>query len=76
MFIRPSGGKTGRGKRVAVHMSDALLSPAVGGAMWAAAAATVAVCARRLRQRPDDRRVALMGVLGAFLFTAQMTITG
>jgi cobalt/nickel transport system permease protein len=53
-------------------MADALLSPAVGGTLWCASAATLACCSRRLRESPDDRRVALMGVLGAFLFTAQM----
>jgi cobalt/nickel transport system permease protein len=55
-----------------MHMADALLSPAVGGTMWAATAATVAHCSRRLRHEADDRRVPLMGVLGAFLFAAQM----
>ena len=55
-----------------MHMADALLSPAVGGTMWAATAVTVAYCSRRLRQEADDRRVPLMGVLGAFVFAAQM----
>lgn len=55
-----------------MHMADALLSPAVGGAMWSATAVTVAYCARRLKADPDERRVPLMGVLGAFLFAAQM----
>ncbi len=55
-----------------MHMADALLSPAVGGAMWGATAVTVAYCARRLQSDPDERRVPLMGVLGAFLFAAQM----
>jgi len=55
-----------------MHMADALLSPAVGGTMWAATAVTVAYCSRRLRHEADDRRVPLMGVLGAFLFAAQM----
>jgi cobalt/nickel transport system permease protein len=55
-----------------MHMADALLSPAVGGTMWAATAATIAWCSRRIRQDADDRRVPLMGVLGAFLFAAQM----
>lgn len=53
-------------------MADALLSPAVGGTMWVATAATVAYCSRRIRDDADDRRVPLMGVLGAFLFAAQM----
>ena len=55
-----------------MHMSDALLSPAVAGTMWAATAITVAYCSRRLRGEADDRLVPLMGVLGAFLFAAQM----
>jgi len=55
-----------------MHMADALLSPAVGGVMWGATAVTVAYCARRLQSDPDERRVPLMGVLGAFLFAAQM----
>ena len=55
-----------------MHMADALLSPAVGGAMWLASAAALAVAARQLRTRADDRLVPLMGVLGAFVFAAQM----
>ncbi len=55
-----------------MHMADALLSPAVGGAMWLASAAALAVSARRLRTHADDRLVPLMGVLGAFVFAAQM----
>ena len=55
-----------------MHMADALLSPAVGGTMWAATAVTVAYCSRRIRDEADERRVPLMGVLGAFLFAAQM----
>jgi cobalt/nickel transport system permease protein len=55
-----------------MHMSDALLSPAVGGAMWAATIAVGGRCVAVLRRAPDDRRVPLMGVLGAFVFAAQM----
>ncbi|MEW6594493.1 MAG: energy-coupling factor ABC transporter permease [Thermodesulfobacteriota bacterium] len=55
-----------------MHMADALLSPAVGGTMWAATAATIAHCSRKVRLAGDDGRVPLMGVLGAFVFTAQM----
>jgi cobalt/nickel transport system permease protein len=53
-------------------MADALLSPAVGGGMWAATGATLAFCARKVAQEIDDRKVPLMGVLGAFIFAAQM----
>lgn len=55
-----------------MHMSDALLSPAVGGAMWAATAAATIHCSRKVSRDMDDRKVPLMGVLGAFIFAAQM----
>ncbi|MBT1072970.1 energy-coupling factor ABC transporter permease [Pelotalea chapellei] len=55
-----------------MHMADALLSPAVGGAMCAVSAGTIAYCSRKVRQELDDKKVPLMGVLGAFLFAAQM----
>jgi cobalt/nickel transport system permease protein len=55
-----------------MHMSDALVSPAVGGVMWAATAGLTAVAARRVEREGDEARVALMGVLGAFVFAAQM----
>ena len=55
-----------------MHMADALLSPAVGGAMWAVTAGLAAYSAKKLRESPDDSRVPLMGVLGAFIFAAQM----
>jgi cobalt/nickel transport system permease protein len=55
-----------------MHMSDALVSPAVGGALWAATAGLAAWSARKLDAERDDRRAPLMGVLGAFVFAAQM----
>lgn len=55
-----------------MHMADALISPAVGGTMWAASAALIGHCARKVKTLLDDRRVPLMGVLGAFVFAAQM----
>jgi cobalt/nickel transport system permease protein len=55
-----------------MHMADALLSPAVGGTLWAASAGTLAHCSAKVRKELDDRKVPLMGVLGAFLFAAQM----
>lgn len=55
-----------------MHMADALLSPAVGGTLWAATAAIAVYCAKKVRDDPDDYRVPLMGVLGAFVFAAQM----
>ena len=55
-----------------MHMADALISPAVGGAMWAAAAGLTAYSARQLNKEMDERKIPLMGVLGALVFAAQM----
>lgn len=55
-----------------MHMADALLSPAVGGGMWVATAATIAYSSRRLKRDFDDSKIPLMGVLAAFIFAAQM----
>ncbi len=55
-----------------MHMADALVSPAVGGTLWAASAGMIAYCSARVRRDMDDRKVPLMGVLGAFVFAVQM----
>lgn len=55
-----------------MHMSDALLSPAVGTTLWAGSLGAIAWCARKLRQNMDERLIPLMGILGAFIFAAQM----
>lgn len=55
-----------------MHMSDALLSPAVGGAMWVAAGTTMALSAKKAGQGRDSGKVPLMGVLAAFIFAGQM----
>jgi cobalt/nickel transport system permease protein len=53
-------------------MADALLSPAVGGAMWAGSLGTLIYCARKLKEKMDEKMIPLMGVLGAFIFAGQM----
>jgi len=55
-----------------MHMADALLSPAVGAGCWALSGSVLAYCAGRTRKALDDHKVPLMGVLGAFVFAAQM----
>ncbi len=55
-----------------MHMADALVSPAVGGAMWAASMGLAAWSARRLAGGNAEARAPLMGVTGAFVFAAQM----
>lgn len=55
-----------------MHMADALISLPAGGVMWAVTAGLIGYCARRVRRAMDDRVVPMMGVLGAFIFAAQM----
>ena len=55
-----------------MHMADALLSPTVGVTLWAISATVLSSCARRVQQGDQDHLVPLMGVLGAFVFAAQM----
>lgn len=56
-----------------MHMSDALLSPAVGLAFDAVALGTLALAAKRFAAEADfQKKVPLAGVLGAFVFGAQM----
>jgi len=55
-----------------MHMADALLSPAVGTTLWAGTAAVTGYASKKLKRQIDDRLIPLMGVLGAFIFAAQM----
>jgi len=55
-----------------MHMADALISPAVGGSLWALSGTVIAVCARKVRHSLRDNLVPMMGVMGAFIFAAQM----
>ena len=55
-----------------MHMADALISPAVGGTMWALSGGAVLYCSRKIERTLDEFKVPLMGVMGAFIFAAQM----
>lgn len=55
-----------------MHMADALISPAVAVTFTAASIGLGAWSVHRLRQENNDERIPLMGVMGAFVFTAQM----
>lgn len=56
-----------------MHMADALVSPAVGGTMMIATIGATAYSIKRIRDDEDlERKIPLMGVLGAFVFAAQM----
>ena len=53
-------------------MADALVSATVGGGFWILSGGSLAGCSRALRREANDAQVPLMGVLGAFVFAAQM----
>jgi len=55
-----------------MHMADALVSPVVGGAMWLVTAGITTYSAKKVTKGLDENKVPLMGVLGAFIFSAQM----
>ena len=55
-----------------MHMADALISPVVGGTMWLATAGLATYSAKKVTKGLDENKVPLMGVLGAFIFAAQM----
>ena len=55
-----------------MHMADALVSPAVGGTMWVVSAGLIGYCSKKVKEDLDERKVPLMGIMGAFIFAAQM----
>jgi cobalt/nickel transport system permease protein len=55
-----------------MHMADALLSPAVGTTLWAGTIAAMGYASKKMKENLDDKIIPLMGVLGAFIFAAQM----
>ncbi len=55
-----------------MHIVTGFLSPPVWGTMAAMATGTVAGSLALARRSSDDRRIPLMGVMGAFVFAAQM----
>ena len=55
-----------------MHIPDGFLSIPVWGTMDAVAASSIAWIARRAQREFDHHRIPLMGVMGAFIFAAQM----
>jgi cobalt/nickel transport system permease protein len=55
-----------------MHMADALISPAVGGTFWMISGGLIAYSARKMTESLRDNLIPIMGVLGAFIFAAQM----
>lgn len=55
-----------------MHMADALVSPAVAGVTATIAVGALCVAASKVKKNDDHSLVPLMGVMGAFVFAAQM----
>ena len=55
-----------------MHMADALVSPIVAGTMYAASLGAAGYSIHKVRQEDDQKKIPLMGVMGAFVFAAQM----
>ena len=55
-----------------MHMADALVVPAVAGAMYVASTAAAGYSIKKVRLENEPRQIPAMGVMGAFVFAAQM----
>lgn len=55
-----------------MHMSDALITPIVGGAMLLSSASVISQSSRRMDSTFIEKRIPYMGVVGAFVFASQM----
>lgn len=53
-------------------MADALVAPAVAGTMYACSAITTGYSIKRIRLENEPKKIPVMGVMGAFVFAAQM----
>lgn len=55
-----------------MHMADALVSAPVAAVMAAASAGAAVYAVKKVKQQNDPKKIPLMGVMGAFVFAAQM----
>ena len=55
-----------------MHIADALISPAVGGTMYAASTALIVYASKKIKNEMESSKIPVMGVMGAFIFAAQM----
>jgi len=55
-----------------MHMADSLITPLVGGVMYAAAGKMGADSVKKIKSEMDDTGIPMMGVMGAFVFASQM----
>ena len=50
-----------------MHMADALVSATVAGTMYALSAGAAAYSVKKIRLENDDKKIPVMGVMGAFI---------
>ena len=55
-----------------MHMADALVSPAVAAVTGIVSGAIIVIAAKKVKNSKRENIVPLMGVMGAFIFAAQM----
>lgn len=55
-----------------MHMADALVVPAVAGTMYVASTAAAGYSIKKVRLENEPKKIPTMGVMGAFVFAAQM----
>ena len=55
-----------------MHMANALVAPAVAGTMYVCSAAAAAYSVKKVRLENDPKKIPVMGIMGAFVFAAQM----
>lgn len=55
-----------------MHMADALVAPVVAVTMYAASTVATGYSIRKVSLEQDIKKVPIMGVMGAFVFAAQM----
>ena len=55
-----------------MHMADALVAPAVAGTMGVLSGAAAVYSIKKVREENDPKKIPVMGVMGAFVFAAQM----
>lgn len=55
-----------------MHMADALIAPAVAGTMYVCSAAAAGYSMKKVRLDDEPKKIPVMGVMGAFVFAAQM----
>ena len=55
-----------------MHMADALVAPAVAATMYVCSGGAAGFSVKKVRLESDPKKSPVMGVMGAFVFAAQM----